>query len=283
MHVWSKLSSTKWTDAWEERFAGIADSPAVITAIPGKPTIRIEVFCPTKKRAEEIRKAFGGSIRKLKNQNWAALAPEPLPPLKIRDQLIVTSASSPAELKSVRAEFPGREIVSAPADLAFGTGHHATTATVLRLLADLSMKWKEESRSWKLADLGCGTGVLGIAADKLGADEVWGCDFDPMAVRVAQANVRRNRARNSTFVEADVLKWKSRRKWDCIAANLFSDVLEATFPILPRSLKKNGVLLVSGILKAQADACLAAGRKAGFTFDTIITRGKWVTARGHLT
>ncbi len=259
MHVWSKLSSAKWADAWEERFAGLPGSPAVITAIPGRSTIRVEVYCQSKKQAEEIRKSFGGSIRQLKSQNWASLSPEPLPPLKVRDRLVVTSASSPQDLKAVRAQFPGREIVSAPADLAFGTGHHATTATVLRMLSDLADEWQEQERPWTLADLGCGTGVLGIAAEKLGAEEVWGCDFDPMAVRVAQANIRRNRARRCTFTEADVLKWKPKRKWDCLAANLFSDVLQA-----------------------QAEACLTAGRKAGFEFYTIITRGMWVTEKGHL-
>ncbi len=282
MHVWSKLSAAKWTDAWEERFNGLPDTPSVITAIPGKPTIRIEVYCQTKRRAVEIQKVFGGSIRALKNQNWATMAPAPLPPLKVRDRLIISSASSKQDLQKVQAEFPGRQIISAPADLAFGTGHHATTATVLRLLTDLAEQWEAEGRAWNIADLGCGTGVLGIAAERLGASEVWGCDFDPLAVKVAQANIRRNRAKRCTFEEADVLKWKPRRKWDCIAANLFCDVLEAAFPALPRALKKNGVLLVSGILKAQSEACLDAGRKAGFEFDEIITKGKWVTARGRL-
>lgn len=282
MHVWSKLSASKWADAWEERFSGLPDTPFVITTIPGKPTIRVEVYCQTQRRAREIQKIFGGSIRALKNQNWAAIAPTPLPPLKIRDRLIISSASSKADLQKVQAEFPGRQIISAPPDLAFGTGHHATTATVLRLLTDLADQWAADGRDWTLADLGCGTGILGIAAEKLGASEVWGCDFDPLAVKVAQANIRRNRAKCCTFDESDVLKWKSRRKWDCIAANLFCDVLEAAFPIFPRALRKDGVLLVSGILKTQAAPCLAAGRQAGFEFEEIITKGKWVTARARL-
>jgi ribosomal protein L11 methyltransferase len=282
MHVWSKLSSAKWSDAWEERFAGLPNTPLVITAIPGRATIRVEVYSETEKQAREIQSAFGGSIRKLKNQNWAALTPDPLPPIKIRDRLLITSESKPASLKQVKAEFPTREVISAPADLAFGTGHHVTTATVLRLLCDQVSLWDRHGVDWDLADLGCGTGVLGIAAEKLGAKEVWGCDFDPMAVRVAEANTKRNRAKVCEFVEADVLKWKPRRKWHCLAANLFSDVLEAAFPTFPRALRKDGILLVSGILKSQAAPCFEAGRKAGFIFDQVITRGKWVTAQGRL-
>jgi ribosomal protein L11 methyltransferase len=133
-----------------------------------------------------------------------------------------------------------------------------------------------------MLDLGTGSGLLAIAAEKLGASRAWGCDYDEQAVRVARENLKRNRATRVTIDVADVLKWTPREKWDCVAANLFHDVLEAAFPKLVRSLKRDGTLFISGILRTQADGCLAAGRKAGLRFDQVITRGKWVTARGKL-
>ena len=70
MFVWSKLSSEKWADAWEERFVGAGGQNAVITKMPHRKTIRVEVYCEKRREAEAIKKQFGGSVRELKSQNW---------------------------------------------------------------------------------------------------------------------------------------------------------------------------------------------------------------------
>ena len=276
MYVWSRLSSTQWTDSWEERFAGHVG--AVITRIPGRKTVRVEVYCAEKKEALAIQRQFGGVLRPVRARNWAALRPELPPPVVVRDALLVSADSDKKKLAALAQAHPGRSIISIPPDMAFGTGHHATTATVLRLLVDFARSRK--GKPWTLCDLGTGSGVLAIAAAKLGAQEARGCDFDPHAVRVALHNVRRNRVRHVLIEEADVLGWKSGPRYDCVAANLFSDVLIAAFPKIVRTVKPGGTVLVSGILKSQAAECLRAGEKAGLKFDTVITRGKWVTARG---
>jgi ribosomal protein L11 methyltransferase len=278
MFVWSKLSSEKWADAWEERFVG--ESRAVITRIAGRTMIRVEVYCEKKSEAQAILKQFGGSVRELKSQNWAAMQPEMPPAVKVRDSLLITAEKTTAALAELSKEHPKRKIVSIPPDMAFGTGHHATTATVLRMLVDFSAS--RAGKSWSMLDLGTGSGVLAIAASKLGAETIWGCDFDALAVKVARENVKRNKTPKVVIDEADVLLWKPTKKWDCVAANLFSDILAQAFPIIARSVRKDGVVLVSGILKSQADACLKAGEAAGLVFEEIVTKGKWVTARGHL-
>jgi ribosomal protein L11 methyltransferase len=280
MFVWSKLSALQWSDAWEERFSGIVGVTTVITQIAGRKTIRVEVFCDRKSDAITIQKGFGGSVREVKKQNWAAMAPEPPEPVKVRDKLVICSARTEKEIAQVAKAFPGREIIAVPAELAFGTGHHATTATVLRLLVDEAARWKKEGRKWTVCDLGCGTGILGMAASKLGAHKVWGCDFDPQAVRVSKENVMRNKVERVTFVKADVLTWEPKQKYDCVAANIFHDVLNAAFPAILRAVADDGVVFVSGILNTQAEECLEMGRKAGLVFDKVITKGKWVTARG---
>jgi ribosomal protein L11 methyltransferase len=278
MIVWSKLSSEKWADAWEERFAG--EPRAVITRIAGKPTIRIEVYCEKRKEAEAIGKQFGGNVRVLKAQNWAAMSAELPPPVKVRGRLLVVAEKGKGKLKEIEKANPKLQVISIPADMAFGTGHHATTATVLRMMVDFAKG--REGKPWTLLDLGTGSGVLAIAAEKLGASEAWGCDFDDKAVRVAQENLVRNRTQAVVIEEADVLKWKPTRRWDCVAANLFYDILEDVYPKIVRSMKKDGVVFVSGILRSQAADCLKLGEKAGLTFEEVVTRGKWVTARGRL-
>ena len=282
MFVWSKLSSQKWEDAWEERFSG--DPRAVITKLAGKPTVRVEMYCAKRREAQAVQSQFGGIVRELKSRNWAALSMEAPPHVKVRDRLIVVAEKGRGALAALQKQNPRRHIISIPPDMAFGTGHPATTATVLRLLVDFSdaRAANGTKAAWTMLDLGTGSGLLAIAAEKLGASRAWGCDYDEQAVRVARVNLKRNATKRITIDVADVLKWTPREKWDCVAANLFHDVLELAFPLLVRSLKRDGTLFISGILRTQADGCLAEGRKAGLRFDQVITRGKWVTAKGRI-
>jgi ribosomal protein L11 methyltransferase len=281
MFVWSKLSSIKWSDAWEERFCGAPHLACVLTQIPGRNTIRVEVFCKKHEDALIIQKVFGGGVRKVVQQNWAAMAPAAQEPLKIRDCMVVTPLAKERELKALKKEFPGRHIVSIPAELAFGTGHHETTSTVLRFLVDTASRWAKEGREWTLCDLGCGTGILGIAGRMLGAKKVWGCDFDPQAVKVSKDNVTRNGLDKTVFAKADVLKWQPKVQWDCVCANIFHDVLIEAFPTIVKAVKPGGIVMVSGILKTQAEECLSAGRASGIIFEKVVTKGKWTTAWGR--
>ncbi|MCW0218277.1 MAG: 50S ribosomal protein L11 methyltransferase [Prosthecobacter sp.] len=278
MFVWSKLSSEKWSDAWEERFAGNPLLNLVITTVPGRPTIRVEVYAEKKREVTAVQKMFGGSVRELKNRNWAAMSQSAMPPIQVRGKLVVCSARTAAEIKKAQREHVNREVIAIPADMAFGTGHHATTATVLRMLVDAAAPL--EGTSWKMADLGCGSGILAIAAAKLGATKVWGCDFDPKAVEVSQENAVRNGTPDIRFTETDVLKWKARERYDIVIANIFYDILEAGFPQIVRAVKPGGTLMVSGILKTQATPCLEVASKLGIQWERIVTRGKWVSACG---
>lgn len=282
MHVWSKLSSSQWADAWMERLGGVHGVQVVITEVPGRKTVRVEAFCQRAADAELIAKAFGGQVRPVKMQNWAAMAPEPSEPILIKDSLVVCDAATKQQIREAQKQFPGREIVAVPAELAFGTGHHATTESVLRLIADLAKQYQKAGKTWSVCDLGCGTGILGIAARKLGAESVWGCDFDPLAVKVAKANILRNEVTKASFVQKDLLKWQPARQWDCVLANIFYDVLTASFPTIVNAVKPGGHLIVSGILKSHADDCLKAGEDAGITWERRLTRlNKWVTTIGR--
>jgi len=281
MFVWSKLSASKWSDAWEERFRGLPRVHPVITAIPGRPTVRIEVYCEHRKDATTIQRAWGGSIRVLKRQNWAALSPPPPDPIKVRSQLVIIGQRGRAELAEAQKKFPGREILSVPPEMAFGTGHHATTATMLRFIADAAEGWRRQGRDWTMIDLGCGSGILAMAARRLGASMAWACDFDPDAVRVTKENIKRNHVDGLTADVVDVTRWSPKARHDCVVANIFFDILVDIFPKLVRSVKKDGIVLISGILQTQADECLASGRRAGLVFDRIVRKGKWVSARGR--
>ncbi|HRJ09448.1 MAG TPA: 50S ribosomal protein L11 methyltransferase [Prosthecobacter sp.] len=278
MFVWSKLSSAKWGDAWEERFGGNPHFSLVITSVPGRPTIRVELYAEKEKPLLAVQRDFGGSVREIKSRNWAALTTPVTPPLQVRGRLVICAARTPAEVAKAAKEHPGREVIAIPADMAFGTGHHATTATVLRLLVDAATRLK--GARWTMADLGCGSGILAIAAAKLGAAKVWGCDFDPQAVKVAKENLQRNATPKVKLVRADVLKWQPKEQYDIVAANIFFDILEAGFPQFVRAVKPGGILMASGILKEQAPHCLQVAAGLGIRWDKVLAKGKWVTAIG---
>ena len=283
MFVWSKLSSPKWEDAWQERFHSEGQTNAVISLLPSGKSIRVEVYCEEREHAEAIQNLFGGSVRELKQENWAAMKPPPRGPIKIRRALVVTEALEEAEIAKVREAYPGRGVIAIPAQMAFGTGDHATTSTCLRFLADIAHEMAVAA-DWSMLDVGCGSGILAIAGSKLGAGSVEGFDYDPHAVKVAEENALRNGvADHVQFYERDLLAWKPKQaqRWDCVFANVFADILAAAAPTLAAVVKRGGHLVVSGILKEHADECLAALRGEGFEFAEIKTIGKWTTARAR--
>ncbi len=277
IYHWSKLSASKWADAWEERFYG--NTNAVISEIKGGKSVRVEVYCESMEEAEKIKEQWGGSIRIIKNQNWVAMSAVEKPPLKIRDALIVTTTTDAAIVDELKREFPDRHVIQIPAEMAFGTGDHATTSTCLRLLVDIA---REQKGDWDMLDLGCGTAVLAVAAKLMGANTCHAYDFDPQAVRVSEKNISLNQVSDVSVEVQDVLEWKPPRRWPVVIANMFSTILQQAFPIIAEAVEPGGVLVVSGILKDQWEETRASAEAQGFSFHQVVKKGKWVTARGEL-
>lgn len=280
---WNKLSAAKWEDAWSERIAG--NPNASITIIKGGKTIRITVYCDQEEDALTLKEYFGGTVREIKTRDWvAAQNREERSPLKIRNSLVITEQSSPEKLGALRKQFSGRQVLSVPAEMAFGTGDHATTSTCLRFIADVAQSRK--GTPWTMTDIGCGTAVLAIAALKLGAEHATAFDFDPMAVEVARHNMERNAvtAEQLDLFVGDVFEWTpaARQKGDLVVANLFSTILQQAFPHIIAAMKKDAVLVISGILASQWEETKAAGERYELSFDRVIKRGKWVTAKGGI-
>ena len=282
MWLWSKLSSIKWADAWEERFYG--NTNAVISELSTGKSVRVEVYCETEKDALVIQKAWGGSVREVKSQNWVALSNIPRPPIKIRDKVIITAERDGDEVDRLQREFPSRHLIKMPAEMAFGTGDHATTSNCLRFIVDVAQEKAIDSegsgRDWGVLDLGCGTAVLAIAARMLGASECEAHDFDPDAVRVSKENIKLNGVDKIKVLHQDVLDWVPDKQWPVVVANMFSTILQKAFPTIVKSIEPGGDLIVSGILKDQWDETRLVAEECGIKFGEEVTKGKWVTARG---
>ena len=172
-------------------------------------------------------------------------------------------------------------LFKSPAELAFGTGDHATTSTCLRLLVDISREHAKGGQEWSMLDLGSGTGLLAIAAHKLGADPVEGFDFDATAVEVSLRNLERNSASGVWLHQGDVFEWQPEwEKWDVIAANLFADILSPNLDKIAHGLKQGGHWILSGILREHEEGVLEAAAAANLPEPRAIRRGKWVTLYG---
>ena len=190
MFVWSKVSPVSKQSILEDQFLGLAQTNAVITEMPGKKRFRIEVYCDDKNDAQKNLNEFGGHVSELKIKDWAKMnASSDRPPIKIRDRLIITDKDEPKEIKKIYDRFEGRDVISIPAALAFGTGDHETTSTCLRLLVDLAKEYNKSNEDWSLCDIGTGTGILAIAAKMLGSKMVECFDFDSTAISLSLIHI----------------------------------------------------------------------------------------------
>ncbi len=120
--------------------------------------------------------------------------------------------------------------------------------------------------------------ILAIAAEKLGADEVRGFDYDPRAVKAAQANLKFNRCLRAKITAGDLLSWRpGRERYQIVMANVFSEILRAAAPKIVRTVAPDGSLVLSGILRPQEKEVARTFRTLGMKLTAASRRGKWVT------
>ena len=191
----------------------------------------------------------------------------------MRGRLVVVGSERARALEKKAAGT--RAVLLIPAGMAFGTGDHATTATCLRFLADVSDELA--GQPWEMLDLGTGSGILALAARLLGARRAEAGDFDPHAVRTAKENARLNAIKGVAVRKLDVREWQPQRTWNVVAANLFSDLLMEVAPKIAAAVAPGGRLVFSGILRAQEAEVIAAFRRAGLRVDGVVRKGKWVS------
>jgi ribosomal protein L11 methyltransferase len=162
-------------------------------------------------------------------------------------------------------EDPDAVIVRLDPGLAFGTGTHPTTALCLQMLDALPLSGRS------VIDYGCGSGILGIAALKLGAIHVVGVDLDPQALLATRENAIRNGV--SPQLETQAVP-AALRPASCVVANILAGPLIELAPILTAACEINGDLFLSGLLKTQAYAVKAAYTSA-FDMVQVVGRDDW--------
>jgi len=208
------------------------------------------------------------SVAKVRHQDWAESWKRHFKPIEVGSALLIKptwSKRSPRREQAVVVLDPG---------LSFGTGQHPTTAFCLEQL--VAQRRPGEPQSF--LDVGTGSGILAIAAAKLGYAPVHALDSDPEAVRTAWSNARQNRVdKLIQFVEQDVARLPRRpaRKESLVCANLVSSLLVAQRDRLVAHLQAKGVLVVAGILRSEFSLAQRAYETAGLRLIASRTGKDW--------
>jgi ribosomal protein L11 methyltransferase len=204
----------------------------------------------------------------LPDQDWIRQSQEGLPPVRAGRFFVYgahDAGAVPAGVIPIRIE----------AGLAFGTGHHETTALCLEAITQITRARQPK----RILDLGCGTGVLAIAAAKLMHQSVLATDIDPVAVEVARENARANGV--APLIHAAVADGltspviRSRAPFDLILANILAGPLTKLAPDLAAALAPKGTAVLSGLLRNQEKLVLSFACAQGLVFRRALRDGPW--------
>ncbi len=205
------------------------------------------------------------AIDTVSEQDWANQWKQYFKPLPIGDRLLICPTWETAE------NADGRLVLSIDPGMAFGTGGHDTTRMVLEAMQPYLTK------DSTVLDVGCGSGILSIAALLLGASTATGVDIDALAVKTAIENGELNgmTAPRYTILEGDLVD-KISGEYDVVLANIVADAIKLLSPSIPAFLKENGIYIVSGIIAERGDEVQACLTACGFAVVERREHGGWV-------
>ena len=252
------------------------------TAIQGEAPVLVTCYLPVDDRLEERLLRMAARIKDLprfgldigpgeitikyaEEQDWAEAWRQYFHTIRVGKRVVVKPTWEKYERKA------GDVVVEVDPGMAFGTGNHPTTQLCLRAL-------EKYVRPRRVAvDFGTGSGILAIAAAKLGASLVIAFDCDDTAVRAARANVQQNNLEERIEVhKSDGLGFINCRV-DLVTANLVAETIMGQSQALADLLKTGGVLIASGITADRSVEVEQSLRNAGFDIAEILTQDEWVT------
>jgi ribosomal protein L11 methyltransferase len=217
--------------------------------------------------------AFGlrpiGDVRTrlIQDADWAEAWKAYFPVLRVGRRIVIRPT-----WRRHRAE-PGDVVVALDPGMAFGTGLHPTTRLCLAELERVADDGRVDGA--RVLDVGCGSGILAIAAARLGAASVLGVDTDPIAIEATTANAARNRLRRRITARHGSLPTDAG-PFDVVLANLIASVLVALAKLLAAELRPGGTLLASGIYHDREADVRTALRAAGLDVRGRSVEGDWI-------
>ncbi|WP_076593380.1 50S ribosomal protein L11 methyltransferase [Herminiimonas arsenitoxidans] len=208
------------------------------------------------------------TLRPVAEQDWVRLTQSQFEPIHIGKNIWVVPSWHDAP-------DPDALVLELDPGLAFGTGSHPTTR--------LCMEWLEANPPSNLSvlDYGCGSGILAMVAEKLGAAKVIGIDIDPQAIQSAIFNTERNHCDIAYYVPDEFATSGHAHTFDVVVANILANPLKLMAPMLSGRVNPGGKLVLSGVLATQVDEVTAA--YAPFIALSVWAEHEgWVALAGHL-
>ncbi len=218
------------------------------------------------KRIVEEGKAQGFLINsvKLKAEDWENGWKKYYSAFNITDDLVIVPAWEDYDKKA------DEKIITLDSGMAFGTGTHETTKMCVSMIKDIV-----NTDTKKVLDIGCGSGILSIAACRYGAKDVLAVDIDELAVKIAKENVFLNDLDdNIKVIEGDLTK-NVDGKFDLIIANIVADIIKELIPDIRRYLVDGGKFIISGIIKEREQEVADFAKENGFTIEKLDAQGGW--------
>lgn len=201
--------------------------------------------------------------REIEGDDWIDIWKKHFRPIHVGGKVVIV----PEWIKYEKQA--GEVIVTLDSNMAFGTGEHETTAMCLELLQEYGKAGDT------VIDVGCGSGILGIAAAKLGAQKCYLTDIDPVAVESANHNAEKNGVSKSVVVAHSNLLDNADIKGELVLANITAEVLVMLAPSIPKNLKENGTLILSGIIKDRLSLVRSAFEAQGLEEVEMRNKGEW--------
>jgi ribosomal protein L11 methyltransferase len=218
-------------------------------------------------------------LRKLNDEDWANNWKQFFKPFIVSDRIIIKPT-----WEDYKESTDGKIVLEIDPGMSFGTGQHFTT----RLCIEQIEKYLTEGM--EVLDMGCGSGILSIAAILLGAKSSVGIDIDENAIRIAKENAAVNNIFDDKFTvycgnvtDDTILQDKiGYNKYDMIAVNIIADIIIGMSSTFPKFLKKGGIVVASGIIKKYLQNIIANFESLGFEIKEINEKEDWVSVTSIL-
>ena len=210
------------------------------------------------------------NVSRMAETNWEESWKDNYPAVEVGENLIVVPYWSADETA-------GRTPIILDPGLTFGTGAHPSTQMVMESMEKIVRP------GWSCLDLGSGSGILSIAALRLGAESAIGVDIDPKAEDIARENAAYNDFHSPKFTaltgnvteDKKLMQRLSEDEYDLVLVNIVADVIIGLAPVLPQFLTEKSTLICSGILDVRLDEVVAALQQAGLTVTQMRAKEDW--------